>query len=1175
MFSCRCAVFGVAFLLLLVCVARGEDPFAAGVRPTEPLSPAEEQRSFTLPPGFEIQLVAAEPQIQKPLNLAFDARGRLWVTDTVEYPYAAPPDRPGRDSIKILEDTNGDGAADRVITFAEGLNIPIGLYPYKNGVVAYSIPNIYFFEDTDGDDRCDRQTKLFGPFDYSRDTHGMQNAFRRGLDGWLYACHGFNNQSKVSGADGRQITMNSGNTYRMRLDGSHIDHFTWGQVNPFGMTMDPLGNLFTADCHSKPVYQLLRGGYYPSFGAPHDGLGFVPPMMEHLHGSTAIAGVLHYADDRFPPEFRGNLFSGNVMTSRINRNSLEYRGSTIAAREEPDFVATTDPWFRPVDLQLAADGSMYVADFYNRIIGHYEVPLTHPGRDRHRGRIWRVVYRGENSDPAPRKNLANSDVPALIAALGSSNLTERLLATNELTDRVGAVAAPALDEAFQAAEQPQARVHALAALFRIGNVRGDLWTRAVQDSDRAVRVHALKLLAEETAWSDEQRQLALSALHDEDAFVRRAAADALGQHSHPSQVTPLIELLNATTEQDVLLRHTARIALKYQFLDELVIASLPALRLDDATLGQVADVMIAVRSPQAAAFLIDYLEQHETEAEKTRQYVEHAARYMAPEKIDDFAKFARERFPRDPDLQNALLTALRDGLAQRGLAAPATLRAWAAELASRLFDASAQTADRWTNTPLPQATKRDNPWVLQQRVSDDGDDKSLFLCSLPRGEQLTGVLRSPEFIVPAKLSFFTAGHNGFPTTPLVPRNIVRLRDASTNEILVEATPPRHDTAHRIVWDLASFAGRRGYVEIVDGDDRGAYAWLAVGRFSPAVVAMPAYDPAQPSLRDQAAARLVRDFQLEELAPRLPAMLQRKDGDAATQKALAEAILAVRPNSVLAALAAVLDDAALAPEVRHRAVEAIAQQGHVAVEETLAKAFQESPQRVQAVMAQSLAATPEGAAMLVTLAERGAASPRLLTLSTVARPLAAHQVEALSRRVQRLAESLPPANVTLLQLMAQRREQHQGFVVSLERGAQVFEKQCATCHQVAGKGAVIGPQLDGIGNRGLERLLEDVLAPNQNVDVAFRVTTFALADGRIVSGLVRREEGEVLIVADNQGKEIKIPKSDIDEQAQTALSLMPENVAEIVPEDDFHHLVGFLLQQRGPGSAEPAPSGDTR
>jgi hypothetical protein len=203
----------------------GPDPFAAQVRPTEPLSPAEEQKTFHLPPGFEVRLFASEPEILKPMNMAFDAKGRLWITESREYPYAAPTDRAGRDHVKILEDTNGDGRADKITTFADGLNIPIGLYPYRDGCVVFSIPHVWFLRDTNGDGRCDVREKLFGPMGYDRDTHGLNNAFRRGFDGWLYACHGFNNQTEVAGMDGHEITMQSGNTYRMRLDGSRVEHF--------------------------------------------------------------------------------------------------------------------------------------------------------------------------------------------------------------------------------------------------------------------------------------------------------------------------------------------------------------------------------------------------------------------------------------------------------------------------------------------------------------------------------------------------------------------------------------------------------------------------------------------------------------------------------------------------------------------------------------------------------------------------------------------------------------------------------------------------------------------------------------------------------------------------------------------------------------------------------------
>src|SRR5436190_1415073 len=246
------------------------DPFAEGVRTTDPLTPDQQQKTFNLPPGFKVQLVAAEPELRKPMNMAFDGAGRLWITESREYPWP----------------TNAA----------------------------------------------------------TRDTHGNQASFRRGLDGWIYATHGFNNRSKVAGKDGHEVFFPSGNTYRFRTDGWRIEHWTHGQVNPFGLTFDALGNLYSADCHSSPIYQLLRGGWYPSFGAPDDGLGFAPTTIQHTHGSTAICGITVLDDPSWPEEFRDNLIIGNVMPSRINRDSVEWRGSTSVGHEMSDLVSVTDPW---------------------------------------------------------------------------------------------------------------------------------------------------------------------------------------------------------------------------------------------------------------------------------------------------------------------------------------------------------------------------------------------------------------------------------------------------------------------------------------------------------------------------------------------------------------------------------------------------------------------------------------------------------------------------------------------------------------------------------------------------------------------------------------------------------------------------------------------------------------
>src|SRR6185369_4809566 len=237
------------------------------------------------------------------------------------------------------------------------------------------------------------------------------------------------------------ITIQSGNTYRIRPDGSHIEQFTHGQVNPFGLCIDPLGNLYSADCHSQPIYQLLRGAYDPSFEKGHDGLGFGPTMIENYRGSTAIAGIVWYAADHFPAAYQGSAYVGDVVTNRINRFALTWHGASPRATQH-DFLKSDDLWFRPVDIKLGPDGAIYVADFYNRIIGHYEVPLNHPGRDRERGRIWRIVYRGNKDKISSPQDFdfSKSGAGDLIGYLAHPNIAVRMLAMNELSDRLGQTA---------------------------------------------------------------------------------------------------------------------------------------------------------------------------------------------------------------------------------------------------------------------------------------------------------------------------------------------------------------------------------------------------------------------------------------------------------------------------------------------------------------------------------------------------------------------------------------------------------------------------------------------------------------------------------------------------------------------------------------------------------------
>jgi putative heme-binding domain-containing protein len=1170
-FLCVCSLF---WLLSSNAFAWQEDPFQSLIRPSDPLSPEEQLKTFRVPEGFQMQLFASEPQIAKPLNMACDDRGRIWVTNTIEYPFAAPADREGRDSIKILEDTDGDGRADKITTFADKLNIPIGILPIKNGCIAFSIPHIWKLEDTDGDDHCDRRTVLYGPFGVDRDTHGMNNAFRLGLDGWVYACHGFNNVTSVSGTDGHVVEMQSGNTYRFRLDGSRIEQFTHGQVNPFGMTMDAQGNFFTSDCHSKPLYQLLQGGYYPSFGKPHDGLGFVPEMMQHSHNSTAIDGVCFYDDDRFPAEFRGNFFCGNVMTARVNRDRVEFHGSTMLAREMPDLVATSDPWFRPVDIQLGLDGALYIADFYNKIIGHYEVDLHHPGRDRTSGRIWRLVYRGEaNAESAkPDISLLHADLQQIFAILRSANITLRLHAFQRLaseTDQQKKAAIITQAAALiQDTDHDQQRAFCLWILERQQALTDQQLQAVFQSSGALTRLYAMQILAERTAINETQRRAALAAASDDvDAFVRRKAVEVLGLHPQSDDVVSLANLyqqLGDVAQPDLMLQHAVRIALKRILLAPDAYQQ-SASWLDDQEISRtLAEISIAVPTDASAKYLLDYLMSANDQSffDANLPHLTEQIRLIAPrvpaEDIARLVQFAQEEFADQPEFQREILFAIQSNAA-KDQPTRETLRPWATEIAERLLQQyTANRQQEWQSLPLPNSNDLENPWSVMQRDSADGT-RADYLCTLPSGEQKMGVLRSPQFEAPAQLSFFAAGHNGFPKQAEVARNVIRLIDAQTNQVLRESLPPRNDLAQQFEWDLTDIAGRLARIEIVDGDSANAYAWIAVGRFDPAVVSVPQISPNVVLQKSQGVAEIVQRFQLQEFGARLGDLLREPQIDFASAAAFAQALAALRNSSDQRAIAQLIASPRTPEYQRQLLIENFV--SNKEIPRLLEDSLRVLPTVGQLPALMELSRDVQGVASITRWLTTGKASRELLRNQTLQNQLMAVASEQDKQTLTQLVAELPAIDEQFAQRLAEVQSNFAQSDYDVEQGRAVFTRNCAICHQIGGVGKTNGPQLDGIGNRGTERMFEDIFEPNQNVDVAFRTTVLELADGRVLTGLLQNETNEQLLLVDAKGDPFTVAVAEVVDRYQTKLSLMPENWLDLLKPTEINDLLGFLSQQK--------------
>lgn len=1172
-----------ASLAALHAVRAADDEFALGVRTTPPLSSDEQRAKFRLPAGFEVQLVAQEPDINKPMNLAFDATGRLWVTTSVEYPFPAPATRAGRDRVMVFEDFGPDGRARKATTFAEGLNIPIGVYPFRNAdghwkALVWSIPNIWLLEDTDGDGKADRKTAWYGPFDHTRDTHGNQASFRRGFDGWLYATHGFNNDSHVTARDGSHVDLNSGNTYRVRLEGSRIEQHTHGQVNPFGLAWDARGNLYSSDCHSAPIYQLLDGGWYPSFGKPHDGLGFAPVMLEHAHGSTAIDGAFYYNDDLWPAEYQDMFLIGNVMTSRLNRDRIAFDGSSPRAVEQPDFLTTTDPWFRPVDTTLGPDGALYVADFYNRIIGHYEVPLQHPGRDRERGRIWRVVYRGADGKAALRSPALAQDVPGLVAELGSPNLTRRLAAMAELEDRFAAEAKGPVRAAFARPSNAFQAAHALWMLQRLGDLTPVHLMSANASFDALVRVHAQRVQADvlyrasrtggQSALSQAAWKGALAGLQDPDALVRRCAAEALARLPDPSAaLRPLLAMLPSIPASDTHLRYVVRKSVR----DHLAVPGALGLLaskggLTPAERATVTELAVAIPGADAARWLLGELPGLTGQTVPTLEdALRHVARHAPEAELGRLAAFASEKFASRPEFQLGLFRSVDQGLQQRGVAMPAPLREWGARLVGGMLSAGDASAG-WYNVPSDTAPTA-NPWDYQERRFADGTAGPV-LSSFPHGEGLTGTLRSPAFAAPAELSFWLCGHDGQPDRPLQHRNAVRLRDAATGEVLFEAAPPRDDTARRVVWKTGTKGvGRKVRFEVADGDTGGAFAWLAFARLEPAVVPMPRTGLRAAVDQFTAAAELAARLGLSDRAPAFLGRARSAEGDAEMRSAAARAALALDAATAAPVLGTLLSDPAAPAAFVERLGESLAQNSHPASRAAVASALRTAPYRLQLRWATALTSTRDGAEALLDALEHGSGSPRMLQSAGARNRLQAASPRDWEARAAKLTKDLPPGDDSRDKLVTARRNAYAAAAASAgakaAEGERVFLQNCAVCHQVDGKGGLVGPQLTGIGNRGVERLCEDILDPNRNVDRAFRQTLVTLKSGDSVSGLVRREEGAVLVLANAAGAEVSVPKADIADRKEAELSLMPDNFGDAIPAADFNHLLAFLLAHRGP------------
>ncbi|MDB6071790.1 MAG: putative rane-bound dehydrogenase protein [Verrucomicrobiales bacterium] len=559
-------------------MASGKRPPALPPDPPAPpagpvLTAAQEQASFTVAVGYEVNLFASENEdVSKPVQMSWDERGRCYIACSPTYPQTFPGEKP-RDYILIVEDTDHDGKADRHTRFAEGLTMVQGVEPGDGGVYVCDFDQLLHFKDTDGDGKADVRRVLYSGFGIG-DTHQLINSICHGPDGTLWFSQGLHAFSRVESDHGLAVLERSGLwRYQPRtgklegfFNGAKAGHNCWGVAFDDNFQVFHKSGDRPAGYFSTPgLVSMKDPDEYHPIGALFD----TNPKTTSLDfvGTAAM-----------PAELQGCAVIGGYFGGVVERHRLEDDGSGFKSTQLPRLLTSTESAFRPVDVSMGPDGALYLCDWFNPAIGHYQNSWAAAARDRSHGRIWRISAKG--LAPVRPPDLAGMDPAALIGQLGSPERWVRQQAKRLLFDGRPEAVLAACDAALPAMTDPRLLMELCGVYQSHIAARPELVRRLAASPLPAARAYAMRAAGDlagradsQSAGSTERRPSEAQAgsiadvltilktgIHDPEARVRLEAVVACARVPGAGGAAVAVQVLDRPTDKflDYALRQTVR-----------------------------------------------------------------------------------------------------------------------------------------------------------------------------------------------------------------------------------------------------------------------------------------------------------------------------------------------------------------------------------------------------------------------------------------------------------------------------------------------------------------------------------------------------------------------------------------------------------------------------------------